>query len=656
MSDVVTVDLVFVWFEHALAEPIAEYWQVLLVPCLALGILLQCWSAVLALQDRFYLWRLRRLRQEDDAPCSEHGLRNRGVRGVVAEIFLRGNGGRKVVEPAHIRVLTSGRYGWCLEFADSLRSASTLIGLLFTFVGLGLGLYELQGTINTALSDSDADVIEKVLSQVGDVLPGLSLAFVSSIAGVFNAVVLGLMGAAIEVWTLSTEDALCRFSVFEQSSLKEDGEGQDLHVVLANLARDSRDMQEVLNDLKTALDARGEADVREQTRDEKLLAALSGLETSMTALPRMLTASLGQSLQRLSAAAQRSAEVLEASGRSAGEAIRTGGEHAGTSLQDGATDAAATLRSGGRETSGLVGEGIAAAAALLVAGIHESRSGWDDLMQTVEATTTGVSDLSGQLVTTTTAFRRELERVSRTFQVSAAQISALQQTSERFITAIDYMQELVEESDHHQRSVSSNVEMTFAHVRPMAEQMLKLSTAATTAANNLGEVFGGEAMRYFLSELPRLTALVEEERKTRTSLLEATRSLGEIGNTVAAVNHQVQELGGLVGEFSAVYDELRGATSALAKGQLTPAMEAVVRVAVQGASSETLAAFESGWLPVIERQNDQIERALVALGESTQNMTAVTARLMEHPQAVPALIEEETLWRRIRSTLKKRLW
>jgi hypothetical protein len=88
--------------------------------------------------------------------------------------------------------LVARRYDWAGSVFGLLRNAALMIGLLFTFIGLGLTLHQLSGALDL---DQNVANVNEALRGVRSALPGLSTAFGSSVFGVL---------VALGIWIVDT--------------------------------------------------------------------------------------------------------------------------------------------------------------------------------------------------------------------------------------------------------------------------------------------------------------------------------------------------------------------------------------------------------------------------------------------------------------------
>lgn len=193
------------WFYNVSGEPLTVWWMVLLSANFGLALYVFMRTATRLLIDAFeqmYFYK----KAEEANPEPEDLLqrlpdyrrsRRLGARWL-STVRSRNIADSDGVDP---HVVSDLRYGPVDHLLAVTRTTSTMVGLLFTFVGLALALWVLGGAIDHALG-ATSTVEQEVdlpgfLDEVGTMLPALSTAFSSSVSGIILSLVIGIFAVVL---------------------------------------------------------------------------------------------------------------------------------------------------------------------------------------------------------------------------------------------------------------------------------------------------------------------------------------------------------------------------------------------------------------------------------------------------------------------------
>jgi hypothetical protein len=627
------------WLGRVPEQPGAMYWMALEGLCLATGLAGYLWIALQWVVDQ------RRIRHFA-AAAAMGGLdlddlaNGQGPLAQAVELVRARSAGGLNTSHEHLIGIVEERYALPQRLSAFARSTATMVGLLFTFIGLSLALFQLQGAIGDAMAGSSGDVVAQVLGQIRDVLPSLSLAFASSIAGVIVVLVLSIIGALVDGCSEGVAISLTRVVArWVDPLVGANGGVEGLAAALRELTKQQHEDRLALTlsvqALRRALEDNANTSTRLSAENTKLEASLQATAQSLTVLPTALSAaidgSLGDTAKRLSESSATFADMskragdalqqgaalaaakLVSAGGDAGEALKGAADDAAATLSTGGNASAAALERGGREAGRLLGESSVEAAGqigaalddgmgALTQSITEATRRWAELGQSSAHQAEALRATMGQLEVLSARVAQELSGVSSNLTVSATHIEGLARASERFVVGMDSVETLVDESHHEQSHILRQVRDTLESIRPMTEQVAQVSLAAERAATVMHDAFASEAIAAYIQALPLLTDTLDAHRLSAAEQARAARALATMGDGVEKLDHHVRSFGASVQTYQRLYEEVATATTTLSQSKLPHLIGTIVQ---QASLAESAALRDS-----IERSAAQQERQL----------------------------------------------
>lgn len=660
------------WLGRVPEQPGASYWMALEGVCLAAGLVGYLWVAKCWAQDRLSLRRVASDAAGGGLVLDELARGGDPLGQAVALVQARSSSGLSTSHE-HLMGIVDERYAFPQRLSSFARSTATMVGLLFTFIGLSLALFQLQGAIGDAMAGNSGDVVAQVLGQIRDVLPSLSLAFASSIAGVMVVILLSIVGAVADGMPEQVAILLARVVArWVEPLVGASGGIEGLAAAMRELTKQQQEERLALSlamqTLRRAIDTNSTTSSNVATEDAKLEAALRSTTQALAELPKAVSAaldgSLGDTAKRLNDSSAAFAEMSKRAGDAlqhgatlaatqladavgdVSDTLKGAADSAATTLAEGGANSAAALERGGQEAGRRIGQTSLDAAerigtalddgmGALTTAVRDATQRWAELGDASADQAEAMRAAMGQLEALSLRVAAELAGVSSNLVVSAAHIQGLAQASERFVVGMDAVEALVDQSQHEQSYILRQVRDTLERIQPMTQQVAQVSIAAERAATVMHNAFASEAIAAYLQALPLLTDTLEAQRLSAAEQAGAARALASMGEDVEKLTHHVRSFGASVQTYQRLYEEVATATTTLSQSKLPHLIGTIVE---QASLAESVALREA-----IERTAALQERQL---GQAMQRIAQTLDRIDQSQQRLNQWATQPG-WRRL---------
>ena len=511
-----------------------------------------------------------------------------------------------------------------------LRTAATLVGLLFTFLGLALTLTQL----NTALAPASGDAIdlEQILKHVRAAMPGLGTAFASSICGVLLSILIGLGEAILDAFAGST---IARTTAFAEEVLEPvvlpatdlgalSVELSKFVVSLGGIVDELGGISKGAGEIKTTVVAVGAAmsalkgEVRE-TRG-KVDDVLDALQNSATSLQ-----TFGARVEDLPS------KVNEA----VDSAVETIDEHHRENLRM-TTDAADKQRLAFQTAvAGSVGELVAAATAQREAGEATAAQMLQAAVTCSEEVAASVKRVEDERRLSTKALAglvASLTAAGARFENMATQVGdsldrhreaheTLARTYAGFTTAAGRIEVAVAQQSQVGRQVAEVIEN---ELTPSVHELNNATASSQQASTRLREVVDSERLESHLDNMKRLTDVFAAEQTAFESLQQAATAMVGVPEAVRSLDSHVAGVGHTTDLVRRTLEEVSKLATSIeqtAATQLIPQIDTLVRKTTQA----TVGATDERW----NERMDQYHETTGDLLESIEKSSKKLARAQE---------------------------
>lgn len=494
-----------------------------------------------------------------------------------------------------LQELLASRYGSVQGWLSGMRSTSTMVGLLFTFLGLSLTL----ATLGDALRVDDAAEVLDALKKVRGTLPGLGTAFASSIIGVALAILIGLAETFFGMWRANLTTGMVTLSSRWIEPLLATPHGADAIPKLMDQQRRAfqdglRELSERLTAFHTESETRNTEVVTQLVASQQHVAALTE-ETSKTATE------LGGYVEKLQGLPEENAQVW----KSVLERARVQHEKVVSSIGEASKSAATVFTSSLKEAEGRVANALES---------FEERT--TPLLGRLETSATGFAE-------STEAFDKLINSSTTALTVSAEHVRALAQAAERFKAALVRMEDIAEKSQQRRAEEAGEFKTVAEQILPMTEAVTLASGVTQDAAKRLEELLGGPQMERYLRELPRLTELVTEEREARLALQAAATSFGKVAETLEGMDNHASRFGQTVDLIRASHDSLTASVADIAEGRLLPVITEVVQATAREASERHEEAWRDRYSSILKDHHTALDQLRSSIDRLEARQAAV---------------------------------
>jgi hypothetical protein len=466
------------------------------------------------------------------------------------------------VGPETLVELLEARYAALFGWLAGLRSTATLVGLFFTFLGLSLTLTQLSEALQIAEGG-----IEETLKQVRAVLPGLGTAFASSILGVGLALTVGLIETALNASRVRVHGGVLALSArwieprlatphgVDAIPKLMDAQREAFKGGLAKLAakltehqtKSAQEVREVVESLAEA--QQGLQELTATTADNAV--ALASYAVHLQDLPEKVEGALATTMEKLW-------EQHQAGMKGIADATVASAKVFESSLENAETRVSALL-----SQLGAVTEPYMANLEVAARGFTESAQQFDALVRSS----------------------------ANSLKVSSKHIQSLVDASDRFQAALLRIEHVTEEEATRRAQEAEKFQTVAEQVTPMAEAVSRASGATQKAVERLEAVLGGEQMERYLAQLPRLTELVQEERRARVALGASAEIFQRVAASLEGLDKHAERFGETSALVRASHNELARSVGDLARGHLLPVIGELVSSTVK----QTATAHEDAW-------------------------------------------------------------
>jgi len=592
-------------------------------------------------------------------------------------------------DPETLEHMLEGRYGWSETWLSGLRTTATLTGLFFTFLGLAFTLEDLSSALQLP-DEGTADQVKQAVDNVRGALPGLGTAFASSIFGVGLAIVIGLVDAGLRTWrdrlgsrmTLLSaewlrplfvlprgEEAVLRLMEAQERTFKAGLQGLGTTLATLHAEADARNQELLQAILVTQLKAANLAD-----NSKQVITTLAGVADQLQKLPATTTQAwtgilAGQKEQHVGLLADQKQQhatlladqkeqhvALLSDQKTQQDTLRADQVKQHATLMSDQWEQHTAIMAGQKERHDVVMADIdratREASEQLEAALTSARTAVEaDLVDMREAVTEGttalkhaiddvrqegerilvrMSDVSDSLTSNAESFGVVASNAATALDLSADQIGALREASDRFRSALVRVEEIAETGAATKARELQEMNRAFGTIGQMAEAVTESAATSAEAAKRLQAVLGGKDMVRYLEQLPHLAELAEREREAREAMDKAVKTFTRVASAVQTLDQHTERIGQTSAMMRVAHERLMASHAALSQsmanlvqGEVLPVVQEVVNATVEGVSQRAETAWQTRYAGILlqhERQLSDLAAASARLDRTEQEL------------------------------------
>ncbi|MBU1431971.1 hypothetical protein KKF91_15625 [Myxococcota bacterium] len=564
------------WWADVIHGPLFSMWFIILFSVFGFGLLMFIAGLFIWNKDRLSILHLNQIRNfELNQTLVDGRVINQnpigyypGVVGEWVKVLQSRRNGYQVTRSNDIRLIMSGRYDWIGIWMGYLRSGSLMVGLLFTFIGLGFTLKELATALQLSQDANNAELMNLV-TQVRACLPSLATAFGSSVAGVIVAVLIGFFENMLHHLRDSIESKLANLSltwlenrfaplnsINAMNQLSDTI--RDMSISLSDLALKNASTAELLNQGLSKMDVVAEriAESAQQT---------FSISESLRQSALSIASQVNEASDQLRLSSEKNLELAQVS-RETSKAFSDVISRVETLFDLSAKNAASLQKQSAqlfKSQHDAISEMIqnqAKTSQSQIDSMHGIVARFNDstkyFLLATESMIKGIEESAKSSVDSSDQMRKNLLKLDRlsqeivtNFNLGGKHIQNLANLSKSFENAQNLMQDSMNQSLFLQKQSIQSVEELFKHIPIMAEAITSATVNQHRSSEQLYSILNDESMKVYLSRINDLIDLKSQESNSQVIMMKTIRVFDDLIPTLNDFKDQISIIGNISQNF-----------------------------------------------------------------------------------------------------------
>lgn len=500
------------WINAIISDSITIFWGYPLLIVFSFGLVISLLTFLSLVADANAVSRANTYYQKGESPKDHLDDLSACVKEWALAIIGRSQQGH-ASGVNELEILFNHRYTKGIQWIDWLKGVATTIGLLFTFIGLGMALQQLSEALQS--SNTQSLDLKIILNKIRDVLPAMGTAFASSIAGIIVSMLLGLFDSLLSLYRSNIGNHLAKLSLMwlEPGLLPMNDTSVFERVADAiistkdMMAQNSKDAQAIYRHLEKLLTNIDQIPIENQKIWEFAISNLTEL-----------------SLHSIEKQKEMTNDMKDYWNQTIGQ------------FSNSLTDAS--------KTSKTYSDKIKAISNVLDSTLKE------------------MTDFTSSM--------------SKDLTMSAEHISNLRHASEAFTIAQNESVSILQDSRFTQEAMLQRIDKTFQLIPMMTEAITQASASTANSAMSLEKVILNSKMEHYVEKIADLANLTSEEKLSREKMHQVIEYLTQFGSSLSDLKVHVSQIGRTSTALTQSYEHMSNQMDLIANQQMLPLINGIL--------------------------------------------------------------------------------